>query len=88
MNFYGSTQFIDSTGPALRVRVAHVTMSTNASCFSLLQLLGGFLVANGNLSFIGNTVTSDEGGALHIQEFGQVMLTSNAQLQFVNNTGR
>lgn len=50
--------------------------------------MGGFLSTEGNLSFVGNKVLSSEGGALYIQEFGQVKLVAGAQLQFINNTGR
>lgn len=54
-------------------------------CF---QLVGGLVVSNGNLSFVGNEVDSNEGGALYIQEFGQVKLVPGTRLQFINNTGR
>ena len=53
-----------------------------------LQLVGGLLVVNGQLLFLGNNARSNPGGALYIQEFGQVKLSPGAELEFTNNTGR
>lgn len=45
-------------------------------------------MSRGNLSFVGNSVPSGAGGALYIQEFGQVKLVPGTQLEFINNVGR
>lgn len=42
----------------------------------------------GTLSFLRNSVPSSLGGALYVQEFGQIQLISGAELEFINNTGR
>ena len=41
-----------------------------------------------SLSFIGNNAEDEEGGALYIQDFGQIKLYPRSSLEFVNNTGR
>ncbi len=40
------------------------------------------------ISFIGNNAERREGGALFMQDFGQIKLYSNSSLNFINNTGR
>ena len=40
------------------------------------------------MSFIGNNAESHEGGALHIQAFGQVKVFPGSEIEFINNTGR
>ena len=41
-----------------------------------------------SLSFIGNNAEDEEGGALYIQDFGQIKVYPRSSLEFVNNTGR
>ena len=40
------------------------------------------------MSFIGNNAENHEGGALHIQAFGQVKVFPGSEIEFINNTGR
>lgn len=42
----------------------------------------------GRLSFLSNHAQMNPGGALYIQEFGQLKLQSGSELRFINNTGR
>lgn len=50
---------------------------------SLMEVLRGSVI-----SFIGNNAERREGGALFMQDFGQIKLYSNSSLNFINNTGR
>ena len=50
---------------------------------SLVELFPG-----ATLSFIGNNAENHEGGALYLQDFGQIQLYSNSSMEFINNTGR
>ncbi len=56
----------------------------------LLQVVGSQveILRGGLVSFIGNNAESREGGALFMQDFGQIKLHSNSSMEFINNTGR
>ena len=56
----------------------------------LYQVVGSQidLLPGGRLSFHGNDAETQEGGALFMQDFGQVKLYSNSSMEFINNTGR
>ncbi len=59
-------------------------------CVLCVQIVGSLveLVSGANLSFIGNNAENHEGGALYVQDFGQIKLYSNSSIEFINNTGR
>ncbi len=54
------------------------------------QIVGSLvkLLSSASLSFIGNNAENYEGGALYIQDFGQIKLYSQSSIEFINNTGR
>ena len=58
--------------------------------FIKLQIAGSQVGIQGgsSLSFIGNTAEDQEGGALYIQDFGQIKVYPGSSMEFVNNTGR
>lgn len=53
-----------------------------------MQVVGSQIEVHGHMSFIGNNAESHEGGALHIQAFGQIKVYTGSEIDFVNNTGR
>ena len=40
------------------------------------------------MTFVGNNAEGDEGGALHVQAYGQIKVYSGSEIDFINNTGR
>ena len=54
----------------------------------MLQVVGSQIQVHGHMSFVGNNAESHEGGALHIQAFGQVKVYPGSNIEFINNTGR
>ena len=53
-----------------------------------MQVVGSQIQVHGHMSFIGNNAESHEGGALHIQAFGQIKVYPGSNIEFINNTGR
>ncbi len=45
------------------------------------------ILRGGLVSFISNNAEGREGGALFMQDFGQIKLHSNTSMEFINNTG-
>ena len=54
----------------------------------MLQVVGSQVQVHGHMSFVGNNAENHEGGALHIQAFGQVKVYPGSNIEFINNTGR
>ena len=50
------------------------------------QAIGSRLTVGGELRFINNTV--DDGGALYLLSFAQIMLSSGTRMLFQGNRGR
>lgn len=46
------------------------------------------ILRDGQISFIGNDAEGREGGALFMQDFGQIKMHYHSSMDFINNTGR
>ena len=51
-------------------------------------MVGSQVQVLGHMTFVGNNAESHEGGALHIQAYGQIKVYSGSAIDFINNTGR
>ncbi len=88
VKFTGFSIFEYNIGPGLRVCFSHrpyLFFIDNTPTQIVGSLVG--ILPDAKLSFVGNNAENHEGGALYVQDFGQIKIYSNSTIEFINNTG-
>lgn len=52
------------------------------------KVVGSQVQVKGHMTFVGNNAENHDGGALHIQAYGQIKVYPGSEIEFINNTGR
>ncbi len=89
VKFTGFSIFEFNIGPGLRVCFSHCPYLCLQYTPTHVQIVGSLvgILPDARLSFVGNNAENHEGGALYVQDFGQIKLYSNSSIEFINNTG-